>query len=82
MGRLKRTDSGLIVDAALDTPSKLPATHWAVWSDNEGGEQFNGTQGQCIGVLAGFLQRRGMNKGFQCGMGAREEKQGATETAQ
>ena len=82
MGKLKRTDSGLLVDSSLDTPSKLPPTHWVTWTDSEGGELFNGTQGQCIGVLVGFLQRRGMNKGFQCGMGPREETQGATETPQ
>ena len=53
---------------------KLTPTHWATWANVEGGELFNGTQGEAISVMINFLKLRGMSDGFQCGMGKREEE--------
>lgn len=79
MGKLHRTESGLLVGAdAAQVAKKAEPTHWVTWTgtDSKGeecGALFNGSQAEAIGVLVGFLQRHGMSNGFQCGMGKREE---------
>lgn len=81
MGRAKRTASGLVVPSHVETGPAPKPTHWAVWTDGKGGEMFNGTQAQAIGVLVGFLHRHGMNKGFECGFGKRTEEPSKEEQA-
>ena len=76
MGALKRTDSGILVDSTVDVAvSADKLTHWASWANGDGGELFNGSQAQCVGVMAGFLHRHGMSAGFECGMGKLETAQ-------
>jgi hypothetical protein len=71
MGKLVSANGERIIDEVKPT---LPPTHWATWANAEGGELFNGTQGEAVSVLINFLKTRGMSEGFECGMGKRQEE--------